>query len=167
MTKNKVISSRESEQRSHNTRDSESRTSSTREADLRSHTMRNDYDMDYISPLDIPASVKKDGYSYRWVNTSIKGEENYRIDEMAAKGWTLVPVDRSPNIAFDPLGRNPLSKQYICYKDVVLMEIPSVYSDRERVRLDAINRNKIKSLRGVSNDVGNMSHTSTTSIDSF
>ena len=47
------------------------------------------------------------------------------------------------------------------------MERPSVYSDRERVRLDAINRNKIKSLRGVSNDVDNMSHTSTTSIDSF
>lgn len=167
MTKNKVISSRESEQRSHNTRDSETRMSSTRESDLRSHAMRDDYDMNYISPLDIPASVEKDGYSYRWVNTSIKGEENYRIDEMAAKGWTLVPVDRSPNIAFDPLGRNPLSKQYICYKDVVLMERPAVYSDRERARLDTINRNKIKSLRGVSNDVGNMSYTSTTSIDSF
>ena len=139
----------------------------TRESELRSHEMRDDYDMDYVSPLRVPEGVKKDGFSYRWVNTGIKGEENYRIDEMASKGWALVPVDRSPGITFDPLGRNPLSKQYICYKDVVLMERPTVYSDRDKSRLDKINRDKIKSLRGVTNDVGNMSHTTTTSIDSF
>lgn len=167
MKKDKVTSSRESEQRSHNTRDSETRAFATRESEQRSHAMRNDYSMDYISPLDVPDSIKKDGYSYRWVNISIKGEENYRIDDMAAKGWTLVPVDRNPNVAFDPLGRNPLSKQYVCYKDVVLMERPTVYSDRERERLDAFNRNRIKSLRGVSNDIGQMSHATTTSIDSF
>lgn len=143
------------------------RNTKTRESELRSHEMRDDYDMDYVSPLRVPEGVKKDGYSYRWVNTGIKGEENYRIDEMASKGWVLVPVDRSPGITFDPLGRNPLSKQYICYKDVVLMERPSFYSDRDRARLDKINRDKIKSLRGVTNDVGNMSHTTTTSIDSF
>lgn len=143
------------------------RVESTRESDLRSHQMRDEFDMDYINPLDVPSSVRKEGMSYRWVNTSIKGEENYRIDEMSAKGWTLVPVDRSPNITFDPLGRNPLAKQYICYKDVALMERPTIYSDRDRARLDLINRNKIKSLRGVSNDTGSMSHTTTTSIDSF
>ena len=143
------------------------RNTKTRESELRSHEMRDDYDMDYVSPLRVPEGVKKEDYSYRWVNTGIKGEENYRIDEMASKGWVLVPVDRSPGITFDPLGRNPLSKQYICYKDVVLMERPSVYSDRERARLDKINRDKIKSLRGVTNDVGNMSHTTTTPIDSF
>lgn len=139
----------------------------TRESELRSHEMRDEYDMDYVSPLRVPEGVKKDGFSYRWVNTGIKGEENYRIDEMASKGWALVPVDRGLGITFDPLGRNPLSKQYICYKDVVLMERPSIYSEREKSRLDKINRDKIKSLRGVTNDVGNMSHTTTTSIDSF
>lgn len=156
-----------------NTKDSEAkeqrlpRSLSTRESETRAHNMRDDYDMDYHSPLDIPESVKKPGMSYRWVNTSIKGKENYRIDEMAARGWTLVPVDRNPGSAFDPLGRNPLSKQYICYKDVVLMERISYYSDRERERLDHLNRNRIKSLRGVSNDLGQMSHATTTSIDSF
>jgi hypothetical protein len=167
MSKNKAIASRASEKRSNSTRDVDSRAHDTREAELRSNTMHDQFDMDYISPLDIPDSVKKDGYSYRWVNTSIKGEQNYRIDEMVAKGWTLVPVDRNPNVVYDPLGRNPLSSQYICYKDVVLMERPSIYSDRERQRLDDINRNKIKSLRGVSNDLGNISHSTTTSIDSF
>lgn len=139
----------------------------TRESELRSHEMRDDHDMDYVSPLHVPEGVIKEDFSYRWVNTGIKGQENYRIEEMGSKGWLLVPVDRNPGITFDPLGRNPLSKQYICYKDVVLMERPSVYSDRERARLDKINRDKIKSLRGVTNDVGNMSHTTTTSIDSF
>lgn len=152
-----IVSSRELPERSYTTRD----------AELRQNTMRDEYDMDYNSPLDIPDSVKKEGMAYRWVNTSIKGEENYRIDEMVNRGWTLVPVDRSPSQTYDPLGRNPLSKQYICYKDVVLMERPSIYSDRERARLDEINRNKIKSLRGVSNDVHNISHTTTTTVDTF
>lgn len=148
-------------------RDLGMRSTATRESELRSHTMHDEYDMDYCSPLDVPDSVKKEGMSYRWVNTSIKGEENYRIDEMVNKGWSLVSVDRSPQQRFDPLGRNPLSKQYICYKDVVLMERPSIYSDRERARLNEINRNKIKSLRGVSNDIHNISHTTTTTVDSF
>lgn len=138
---------------------------STRESELRTNEMRANYDMDYVSPLRIPDSIKKDGFTYRWVNTGIKGEENYRMDEMASKGWVLVKVDRNPGLTFDPLGRNPLSKEYICYKDVVLMERPTHFSDREKNQLHSINKNKINSLRGVSNDMGGFGKT--TSIDSF
>jgi hypothetical protein len=137
----------------------------TRTNQLRSNEMRDDYDMDYQSPLRIPDSIKKDGFTYRWVNTGIKGEEDYRMDEMAGKGWTLVPVDRAPQLTFDPLNRNPLSKQYICYKDVILMERPSVICDREKARMASINKNKIQALRGVNNDMGSFNRTTT--IDSF
>ena len=64
-----------------------------RQSENRIHEMLPEYDMDYESPLEIPASIKKDGYSYRWVNIAIKGEENYNIDKKASRGWRLVPKD--------------------------------------------------------------------------
>ena len=126
----------------------------TREAETRTNDMREIYDTDYTSPLSIPPGVKKDGYAYRWVNTGIKGAESYRVEEMAARGWSIVPADRAPGFTFDPLDRNPMYKKFICYKDVVLMERPQVYSDKETERLHRLNDSKIKSLRGVSNDMG-------------
>ena len=136
----------------------------TRASETRLHEMRDHYDMEYSSPLRVPDSLKKDGYVYRWVNTGIRGRETYRLDEMVSKGWALVPKDRSSGLCFDPLGRNPLSKQYICYKDVILMERPKTFSDRERQNLYKKNDDKIRSLRGVSNDIG---RPNTTLIDSF
>lgn len=138
----------------------------TRESEKRIHEMIPEYDMDYDSPLEVPPSIKKDGYSYKWVNTSIKGEANYNIDKKASRGWTLVPKDRAKGISFDPLNRNPLSKDYICYKDVVLMERPTIYCDKEREHYDKLNRNKINSLRHVSNDIGEFNK-QTTSMHSW
>ena len=65
----------------------------TRQSEKRIYEALPEYDMDYESPLEIPASIKKDGYSYRWVNIAIKGEENYNIDKKASRGWKLVPKD--------------------------------------------------------------------------
>jgi hypothetical protein len=48
---------------------------STREGEQRIHDMIPEYEMDYESPLEIPNSLKKDGFSYRWVNISIKFTE--------------------------------------------------------------------------------------------
>ena len=43
----------------------------TRQSENRIYEALPEYDMDYESPLEIPASIKKDGYSYRWVNIAI------------------------------------------------------------------------------------------------
>ncbi len=137
-----------------------------REVETRVHEMREVYDTEYTSPIAIPPGVKKDGYSYRWVNTGIKGAENHRVEEMAAKGWTLVPADRAPGFSFDPLERNPMSKKFICYKDVILMERPEHFLKRETDNFHRLNDNKIKSLRGVSNDLGSFSKP-LNSINSF
>lgn len=128
---------------------------STRDSEARIHEERPEYSMDYLSPLDVPFGVKKEGYSYRWVNTGIKNEPNFRVEEMAAKGWTLVPNDRAPGRSFDPLGRNPLSNKYIAYKDVILMERPDIYCKRDTEAFNYKNANTIKSLRGVTMGNGN------------
>jgi len=139
---------------------------SSRETENRIHEMRETYDNDYISPLFIPSGIKKDGYSYAYVRKDIRGQEDFRVEEMASRGWTLVPADRAPGLTLDPLDRNPLSKKYICYKDVILMERPEVYSTQETSRFNKMNAEKIKSLRGVSNDIGSFSKP-LTSINSF
>ena len=138
----------------------------TRDSETRIQEVREEYNMDYISPFTLPSGVKKDGYSYRWVNTGIKGEANFRVEEMAAKGWILVPADRAPGYSFDPLERNTLSRKYISYKDVILMERPDIYCKKATQAFNELNANKIKSLRGVSNDLGGFS-SPLTSINSF
>jgi hypothetical protein len=141
-------------------------TRNNREIETRTHEMREVYDTEYTSPLAIPPGVKKDGYSYRWVNTGIKGAENHRVEEMAAKGWTVVKADRAPGFSFDPLGRNPLNQQFICYKDVILMERPEEYCKNATRVFNKFNDDRIKSLRGVSNDIGSFSKP-LNSINSF
>lgn len=138
----------------------------TRTSETRINEMRETYEMDYISPLSLPRGVAKEGYVYRWVSRHYKGEENFRIEEMAAQGWTIVPSDRASKVDLDPLNRNPLSKQYFCYKDLILMELPEVYAKQRDARFNEMNANKIKSLRGVSNDMGNFTK-SLPSINSF
>ena len=140
---------------------------SNRESEKRANAMREEYNMEYVSPLALPPGVAKDGYSYRFVNTGIKGETNYRVEEMASKGWTLVPVDRAPSgYCLDPLGRNSLSQKCISYKDVVLMERPDIFCKKAKEAFNQMNENKIKDLRGVSNDIGSFTKP-LNSINSF
>lgn len=119
----------------------------SREAESRDNGLRIDYNMEYVSPLSLPPGVAKEGYSYYWVSKDVKGMENYEVERLAAKGWTLVSSDRAPSYALDPLKRNPLSSQYLCYKDVILMERPEVYSQQETAKFNALNENKLSSLR--------------------
>ncbi len=133
---------------------------------LRREELRPQINMDYLSPLDVPEGVKKEGFSYAWVRKSIRGEDDYRVEQMAARGWTPVPADRCPGMSLDPLNRNVLSKEFVCYKDVLLMERPSVYSEREEEYLNQLNRNKLKSLRGVSDDLKGF-HQSLPVVESF
>jgi hypothetical protein len=139
---------------------------SSRDSETREHEMLESYNMGYMSPLTLPPGVAKEGFDYYWAPKGIKGTENYEVERLAAKGWTLVPVSRAPNYSFDPLKRNPLSTEYICYKDVILMERPERFSKQETAAFNALNANKLKSLRGVSDDLGSFA-SPIRSINSF
>ncbi len=132
-------------------------TAQTRESEARTHDMIEEYSMSYISPLDIPRGVKKDGYSYYWACTNIRGEAVFDVERLAARGWTLVPSDRAPNYTHDPLGRNPYCGKYIATKDLILMERPEIYLKRERDAFHHQNHMRVKSLRGVRDSYGNIS----------
>lgn len=126
----------------------------SRESESRNNERRPSYEMDYSSPLSLPPGVKKEGYSYAWVRKDIRGQDDYRVEDMMRKRWEAVPADRAPAHYTDPFGRNPVSKQFLCYKDVIVMERPAIETEMEIDRLHKISNNKIKDLRGVDEDIG-------------
>jgi hypothetical protein len=126
---------------------------STREHETRLHEKRVEYNMGYVSPLDVPDCVKKDGFTQVWVPTEVRGAPTRQVEQMAARGWTLVPADRAPDFSFDPLKRTPLASQYICSAELILMERPTIYSDRDREYRNRMNESKINNLPGVANDM--------------
>lgn len=69
------------------------------------------------------------------------------------KGWSPVPAERLKSYKSDPLGRNKLTKDFICFKDVMLLERESIYTQRDLKRQDDLNTQKLKSLTGVTRDV--------------
>lgn len=141
-------------------RDIESRENtvkSTRESEARAHEMVEEYNMEYTSPLTIPHGVKKEDHEYYWATTNIRGQPVYEVERLCAKKWDLVPKDRAPNYAHDPLQRNPYCGQYIATKDGILMERHKRYSEMERAAFHHMNTTKIKSLRGVRDSFGNAS----------
>lgn len=141
-------------------------TRNSRESEDRDNNLRLNYNMEYVNPLSLPPGVAKEGYSYYWACKEIKGEDNYEVERMAARGWSLVPVDRAPSYSVDPLKRNPLATQYFCYKDVLLMERPEVFSQEETKRFNRMNENKLRSLQGVSDDINSFA-SPVKSINSF
>jgi hypothetical protein len=125
---------------------------STREVESRAHEAIEEYDMNYADPFSLPPGVAKEGFSYAWVNTDIRGQATKKVEEMTRKLWTIVPADRSPYKNFDPLDRNPLSSKGITYKDVILMERPERYKKMETDRLNHKTKTQLSSLTGVNND---------------
>jgi hypothetical protein len=92
------------------------------------------------------------------------------VERLSARGWTLVPIERAPNHAHDPLKRNPYCGKYIATKDLILMERPDHYLKRERDAFHQQVDNKLKSLRGVRDSFGNVSSSggfTNTRISSF
>ncbi len=113
---------------------------------------REEFVMNYSSPLAIVDRFKEDGMDYRWARRSTQGQDDFRIEELSLQGWTPVPASKAPKFTADPLNRNPLSKEFITYKDTLLMQRPSKYSNYEREQLKLKNRDQIRNLRGVSDD---------------
>ncbi len=152
--------------RERESRDNEA--SSTRESEIRDNEMVFEYNMDYLNPLDIPESVKREGYSNYWAATNIRGEPVHDVERLAAKGWTLVPASRAPTMQLDPLGRNPYSGKYIATKDLILMERPEHFLVQERNVFNHENNTQISQLRGVRNSFGEANTTFTNhQINSF
>lgn len=129
---------------------------STRDSELRIHSMIEEYSMDYLSPLHIPHEIKKEGFSYYWASLEVGGKMTNDVNDLLRKGWTLVPAERSPNFAHDPLGRNPHNGKYICIKDMILMERPEVYLKKEREFFHRSNNSRMRSLQGVRDSYANM-----------
>lgn len=133
----------------------------------RDHDLRETYSTDYISPLSLPPGVAKEGYSYHWGRKDVKGQDDFRLEELIAQGWTPVPAERSttPYLG-DPLGRNPLAQQFICKKDLLLLERPEIHSKRQQEEFYRKCNSRLTSLRGVSNDLGGFGRKNTI-INSF
>jgi len=127
----------------------------TRESETRTHETRPTFNMDYASPLSLPPGAARDGFYYRWGRIHVKGDNDFRIEELMQQGWTPVPTDRVPSyVNLDPLGRNPLGNKFIIYKDAMLLEKEARLVNERIRQYDEYNVNKIKSLKGVTNDLG-------------
>ncbi len=122
---------------------------STRLAESRTNEMLKQYNMGYVSPLDLPPGVAREGYRYCWMNREIPHE----VETMARQGWELVPSDRCSVYSVDPLKRNENMNSYIWYKDVILMEIPEILAQKASAYVQAKTDHAVNSLPGVANDM--------------
>jgi hypothetical protein len=145
------------------------RTSRTRES--RENNQLQQYHMGFVSPLDLPPGIARDGFDYYWAAKDIRGEIVYEIEELSAKGWTLVPGDRCSAYNPDPLKRNSYSSQYYCRKELILMERESVlgYPEKAKFYKDLNDRTNSIQQGGtiVKNDVPHIRANSYNSINSF
>jgi len=138
---------------------------STVASEMLEKTKNQPYEMDYVSPLHIPDSVKKPGFDYKFFL-----DDKWKLQEAERKYWTFVPKDRLPyrerqSVVLE--NNNPLDK-FISHKDLILAERPEEYGIIDRQRLHAKNHRQIASLSGVQNDAHPGSNNySSARIDSF
>ena len=124
----------------------------SRAAEMRIFEKEENFDMEYRSPLDVPASVRKEGYDYVWVCLGIGGVPDSRFEKRRAQHWTPVPRERDGSEYIDYFGTNEIAKKFICNIDVILMERSSVYGDREKAQNAARQQRVMSNLEGVEND---------------
>jgi hypothetical protein len=120
----------------------------TRLAESRSNEMLKQYNMEYISPLDMPPGVARDGYRNAWANKEVP----HQIENMVRQGWQIVPSDRAPSYIVDPMKRNENMSSYIWYMDVMLMEIPDYLAQKAAAYKQARADNALSGLEGVTTD---------------
>lgn len=124
----------------------------TRDAESRVNEILTKYTMDYVSPLFVPHALRREGYSYKWVRKDVRGQEDYRVEECVTEGWVPVPADRLEGFCPDPLDRNPLSKKFKTYKDLMLVERPSIFCDAERNGLHKMAHEAMENLESASHE---------------
>ncbi len=121
----------------------------SRDAESRTNEILAKYTMDYVSPLFVPYAIRREGYSYKWVRKDVRGQDDYRVEEVTAEGWEPVAADRLEGFCPDPLDRNPLSKKFKTYKDLMLVERPTIFCDAERNALHKASHQALESLEAV------------------
>lgn len=92
------------------------------------------YNMKYVSLVDIPEHVQKEGFRYFWERTSIKGAADSALDNSIRNGWNPVPLERDPAMFSDILDRNPLSRKFMCKGDVMLLEKEEELCEQEELQ---------------------------------
>lgn len=120
----------------------------TRLAESRQNEMLKQYNMEYISPLDMPHGVARDGFRYCWANK----DAPHQVEMMCRQGWEVVSSDRAPSYALDPLKRNENYNAFFWWGDAILMEIPEILHQRMRAHNQAMADAPIRSLQGVYTD---------------
>jgi hypothetical protein len=107
--------------------------------------------IDDIDPRSIPA-----GMEYYRARVQIgEHDDTGRLPDMMRKGWTLVPADRHPEMAFsDPLGRLTTYKGYIYHKGGILCERPIELGKQEYDRLHDRNMSDLLNMPGTDNFLG-------------
>lgn len=121
---------------------------STRLAESRQNEMLKQYDMGYVSPLAMPTGVAREGFSYCWANK----ETPHQVEMMCRQGWEVVPSDRAPSYALDPLKRNENYNAFFWWGDAILMEIPEVLHQRIKSHNQSLADAPMRSLQGVYTD---------------
>jgi hypothetical protein len=126
--------------------------SKNRTIENRESEMRHDYSMLYDDPLSVPYEVRDPNKSFHWARLFIKGDADYSgVEGLARKGWSLVKRVKGSEIDLDPLGRNPLAKEYYVSNDVVLMSIDKKVRDERDKSFYHLNDSKLR-IKGVSHD---------------
>ena len=125
----------------------------SRESETRAHEKRINYSMEYVNSLSLPPGVAKDGKAYHWARITVRGSDDFSLEDSLNEGWELVPAERAHSYTnLDPLNRNPFGNKYIVKKDVILIEIDAPIVEERTRRLHKLNNDQVKSLRGVTND---------------
>lgn len=138
-------------------RKAKQRVDETRRLEERIAQLRPVLNMTYKDPLYIPPEIIPPGWEYYWVRESIRGViDEGRIVEMKRKGWTPVPADRHPEMAFDDYlarGTSHLNG-FIYHKGLILFERPKEIGDEERRAISNFNNRIVNSLPGIDNLMG-------------
>lgn len=137
------------------TRDSEL-VRNTRESEKRDHHMIPTYNMGHISALKLRPGVARDGYEYYWATREIAGKVTYEVETLCSQGWSIVPNDRCPGYNPDPLNRHPYASQYFCYMDVILLERPAIYGEKQRESESRYTNNRLSASRTTYGPLGPM-----------
>jgi hypothetical protein len=125
----------------------------TRMGESRANQMLKQYNMEYVSPLDLPVGVAREGFVYCWANK----DASHQVESLIRQGWEVVSSDRAPGHAIDPFKKYENMNSYFWYKDAILMEISEVLASRIRNYNQSLADNAMASVQGhVSTDTGAM-----------
>lgn len=104
----------------------------TRSRQTRDNETIDFYPMKAYDPLEVPEYAKDDSLEFFWVNASI---DNGMVDEKLDEGWILVELKNDKKKNINIARKNVFAKDFITYKDLVLMSRPKEIGEHQK-RID-------------------------------